>query len=68
MTLEKRVAELEGLLEQLRVGRRVLMDVLELVQDEQLQRIRELEQENEQLRRKNIRYAKMLTEVKWGKS
>lgn len=67
MELEKRVEELEDLLEQLRVGRRVLMNVLELVQDEQREKIALLEQENEELRRKNRRFANMLKEIKWGK-
>lgn len=67
MNQEKRVEQLESLLKQLRVGRRVLMNVLELVQDEQREKIVQLEQENEKLRRKNQRYAKMLMQMKWRK-
>ncbi len=67
MSQEKRVEELESMLEQLRVGRRVLMNVLELVQEEQREKISKLVQENEGLRRKNKRFAKMLMEMKWRK-
>lgn len=67
MNQEKRVEQLESMLEQLRVGRRVLMNVLELVQDEQREKISQLEHENEKLRRINQRYAKMLMQMKWRK-
>jgi hypothetical protein len=65
--LEKKIEELEDLLQQLRLGRRVLMNLLEMIQNEQNEKLAQLEKENEWLRRKNRKYAERLMEMRWRK-
>lgn len=65
--LEKKIEELEELLQQLRLGRRVLMNLLEMIQNEQNEKLAQLEKENEWLRRKNRKYAERLMEMRWRK-
>lgn len=55
--LRTRVEELEQRVENLRVSRRVLMNLLEKVEREKAALIRQLEKENVRLQKNNKRYA-----------
>jgi hypothetical protein len=63
--MKRRIRELEDLLDQLRMGRRVLINLLEITQREQKRKIEELEKENQRLKRKNKKYVEVLIESKW---
>jgi hypothetical protein len=63
--MKRRIRELEDLLDQLRMGRRVLINLLEITQKEQKRKIEELEKENQRLKRKNKKYVEALIESKW---
>lgn len=58
--LQKRIKELEHLVEQLRVSRRVLMNLLERVEREKCSEVARLQEENRKLQRANQRYARTL--------
>ena len=58
--LQKRVHELEEKVEQLRLSRRVLMNLVEKLEREKLGSVNKLEIENRKLQISNCRYAKFL--------
>ena len=58
--LQKRVRELEEKVEQLRLSRRVLMNLVEKLEREKLGSVNKLEIENRKLQISNCRYAKFL--------
>lgn len=51
-------------LEHLRLGRRILMNLLEATQEEKDLKIKKLLQENEHLRKKNRKYATQLMQMR----
>ena len=58
--LQKRVHELEEKVEQLRLSRRVLMNLVEKLEREKSGSVNRLEKENRKLQISNCRYAKFL--------
>ncbi|MBO8137463.1 MAG: translation initiation factor 2 [Desulfotomaculum sp.] len=58
--LQNRVQELEGKVEQLRLSRRVLMNLIEKIEREKNELLSKLERENRKLHQSNYRYAKWL--------
>jgi hypothetical protein len=54
---EERVRELEKKISQLRTGRRILMNLLEIAALNQKRQIERLQRENHELKRRNRRYA-----------
>ncbi|MFZ5596750.1 MAG: translation initiation factor 2 [Bacillota bacterium] len=58
--LQKRVRELEEKVEQLRLSRRVLMNLIEKMEREKTVFLRRLEKENKKLLNTNYRYARWL--------
>ncbi|MCR4440889.1 MAG: translation initiation factor 2 [Peptococcaceae bacterium] len=58
--LRRRVKELEKQVEQLRVSRRVLMNLIERMEEEKKNSVSRLEKENKKLQMDNRRYAKRL--------
>jgi len=58
--LRRRVRELEKQVEQLRVSRRVLMNLIERIEEEKKNSLSRLEKENKRLQTNNLRYAKKL--------
>ena len=58
--LRSRVAELERQVEQLRISRRVLMNLVEKLEREKKTTLQELEKENRRLQLNNRRYARLL--------
>ncbi|MBP2642209.1 MAG: translation initiation factor 2 [Firmicutes bacterium] len=58
--LRARVRELEDKMEALRLGRRVLMNLLESVEAEKRGEVERLKTQNEQLKNSNRRYAKSI--------
>lgn len=58
--LRRRVRELEKQVEQLRVSRRVLMNLIERMEEEKKNSLSRLEKENKRLQINNRRYAKKL--------
>ena len=58
--LQKRVYELEEKVEQLRLSRRVLMNLVEKLEREKSGSVSKLEKENRKLQISNCRYAKFL--------
>ncbi|MCF6093142.1 hypothetical protein L1765_03920 [Microaerobacter geothermalis] len=58
--LQQKINQLEETLDNLRVGRRVLMNLLEITQEESNQMIAELQRENLRLKKQNHKYAKEL--------
>lgn len=63
--LKKRVIELEERLFAQRAGKKVLLQLLELMQEERREELIRLKWENERLKEKNRRLAKMLITMKW---
>lgn len=58
--LKKRVKELEDKVEALRISRRVLMNLIESVENERREQLLSMEDRNERLRRNNYRYARLI--------
>ncbi|MBM7854484.1 putative RNase H-like nuclease (RuvC/YqgF family) [Desulfohalotomaculum tongense] len=58
--LQSRVQELEDKVEQLRLSRRVLMNLIEKIEREKNEILSKLERENKKLHKNNYRYAKWL--------
>ena len=58
--LQKRVRELEEKVEQLRLSRRVLMNLIEKLEKEKNSFLNQLEKENKKLHLANYRYARSL--------
>jgi len=58
--LRHRIQELEEKIEQLRLSRRVLMNLIEKIEKEKLGFLRRLEKENRKLQLNNYRYARWL--------
>ena len=58
--LQKRVYELEEKVEQLRLSRRVLMNLVEKLEREKSGSVNKLEKENRKLQISNCRYAKFI--------
>lgn len=58
--LQKRVRELEDKVEALRISRRVLMNLIETVENERREQLSNLENKNDRLRKSNCRYAKII--------
>lgn len=58
--LEKRIQELEEKVEQLRLSRRVLMNLIEKIEREKSGFVSRMEKENRKLHLSNYRYAKWL--------
>lgn len=58
--LQKRVQELEEKVEQLRLSRRVLMNLIEKIEKEKSLFVSKLEKENRKLHKDNYRYAQNL--------
>ncbi|WP_282200819.1 hypothetical protein [Collibacillus ludicampi] len=53
---EERVRELEKRISQLRTGRRILMNLLEINAQNQMRQIARLQRENHELKKRNRRY------------
>jgi hypothetical protein len=53
---EERVRELENRISQLRTGRRILMNLLEITAQNQMRQIARLQRENHELKKRNRRY------------
>lgn len=60
--LRQRVKDLEQKIEGLRLGRRVLMNIIESIERERREEIERLTRENQRLLRSNARFAKSLFE------
>ncbi len=58
--LQKRIQELEEKVEQLRLSRRVLMNLIEKIEKDKTGFVSKLEKENRKLHKDNYRYAKSL--------
>jgi predicted RNase H-like nuclease (RuvC/YqgF family) len=58
--LRRRIQELEEKIEQLRLSRRVLMNLIEKIEKDKLGFLRRLEKENRKLQLNNYRYAQWL--------
>lgn len=58
--LQRRIQELEEKIEQLRLSRRVLMNLIERMEKEKATFLSRLEKENKKLHRANCRYARSL--------
>nr|WP_152947314.1 translation initiation factor 2 [Desulfofundulus thermobenzoicus] len=58
--MQRRVRELEEKVEQLRLSRRVLMNLIERMEKEKTTFLAQLERENKRLHRANSRYARSL--------
>lgn len=58
--LKARVQELEEKVEQLRISRRVLMNLIEKIEKDKMGFLNKLEKENRKLHQDNYRYAKWL--------
>lgn len=58
--LQKRIEELEEKIEQLRLSRRVLMNLIEKIEKEKSLFVSKLEKENRKLHKDNYRYAQSL--------
>jgi predicted RNase H-like nuclease (RuvC/YqgF family) len=58
--LRERILELEEKVEQLRLSRRVLMNLIEKIEKERVGFLTRLERENRKLQKNNYRYAKSL--------
>lgn len=58
--LQKRVRELEDKVEALRISRRVLMNLIETVENERREQLSDLENKNDRLRKSNCQYAKII--------
>ncbi|MGB9804192.1 MAG: translation initiation factor 2 [Desulfofundulus sp.] len=58
--MQRRIQELEEKVEQLRLSRRVLMNLIERMEKERSSFLARLEQENRRLHRANYRYARSL--------
>lgn len=58
--LQKRIQELEEKVEQLRLSRRVLMNLIEKIEKEKSLFVSKLEKENRKLHKDNYRYAQNL--------
>nr|WP_031514511.1 hypothetical protein [Desulfofalx alkaliphila] len=58
--LQNKVQELEDKVEQLRLSRRVLMNLIEKIEREKNSLMEKLERENKKLHKSNYRYAKRL--------
>lgn len=58
--LRRRVKELEDKVEALRISRRVLMNLIETVENERREQLLSLENRNERLKRNNYRYARLI--------
>ena len=58
--LQKRILELEEKVEQLRLSRRVLMNLIEKIEKDKTGFVSKLEKENRKLHKDNYRYAKSL--------
>jgi hypothetical protein len=60
--LNRRIRELEEKIEGLRMGRRILMNIIDLLEKTKKQEISRLEAENYKLQRANQKYAKIILE------
>lgn len=58
--LRARVKELENKVEALRIGRRVLMSLIETIEKEKKQHMNQLASQNERLQKNNSRYARSI--------
>lgn len=58
--LQKRIVELEDKIEQLRLSRRVLMNLIEKIEKDKSGFVSRLEKENRKLHKDNYRYAQSL--------
>ncbi|SHE41600.1 translation initiation factor 2 [Desulforamulus putei] len=58
--LQKRIQELEEKVEQLRLSRRVLMNLIEKIEKDKSMFVSRLEKENRKLHKENYRYAQSL--------
>ncbi|CCO09380.1 hypothetical protein [Desulforamulus hydrothermalis] len=58
--LQKRIQELEEKVEQLRLSRRVLMNLIEKIEKDKSMFVSRLEKENRKLHKENYRYAQNL--------
>lgn len=58
--LQKRIEELEDKIEQLRLSRRVLMNLIEKIEKDKSGFVSRLEKENRKLHKDNYRYAQSL--------
>jgi len=58
--LRVRIRELEAKIDALRMGRRVLMNLIESVENENRTEMERLKNQNERLQKNNSRYAKMI--------
>lgn len=58
--LHKRVRELEDKVESLRISRRVLMNLIESLENEKREKLTSLESRNERLQKNNCRYARII--------
>lgn len=58
--LQKRIQELEEKIEQLRLSRRVLMNLIEKIEKDKSMFVTRLEKENRKLHKDNYRYAQSL--------
>ena len=58
--LQKRIHELEDKVEALRISRRVLMNLIESLENERRQQLLSLESKNERLQKNNCRYARII--------
>lgn len=58
--LQKRIQELEEKVEQLRLSRRVLMNLIEKIEKDKTGFVSKLEKENRKLHKDNYRYAQSL--------
>jgi len=58
--LQRRIRELEDKVESLRISRRVLMNLIESIENERREQLTSLENRNEQLQKNNCRYARLI--------
>lgn len=58
--LRKRISELEDKVEALRISRRVLMNLIESLENERREQLLSLESKNERLQKNNYRYARII--------
>ncbi|MGI6093690.1 MAG: translation initiation factor 2 [Veillonellaceae bacterium] len=58
--LRKRIRELEDKVEALRISRRVLMNLIESLENERREQLLILETKNERLKKSNCRYARII--------
>lgn len=58
--LQSRIRELEDKVESLRISRRVLMNLIESIENERREQLTSLENRNDQLQKNNCRYARLI--------